>query len=456
LLCALQSRIIVNQKKSTLIKIHIKNLSLTKISKPMFTRTRPVFFLIAILFVNSLIAQELPVAKPEDVGMSSERLQRLTTAFQSYASDKLMSGSVVLVARNGKVAYLNAFGKRDMESNAPMQNDAIFRIASQTKALTSVAIMILQEDGKLLISDPLSKYMPEFAETTVAEPKEGGGYSVVKAKRAITLRDLLTHTAGISYGGGPATDKWKEAGIQGWYFADRDEPVAATIARMGKLPMDAHPGEKYVYGYNTDILGAVVEKASGKSLDEFITTRILTPLGMKDTHFYLPPNKTNRLTTVYSAHANKPLERAPEPGGMVGQGAYVNGPRKSFSGGAGLLSTASDYAKFLQMLLNKGTLNGARILAPSTVDLMTVSHTGSIEFRPGQGFGLGFYVVNNVGDRGIPGSLGEFGWGGAYGSTYWVDPNENLVVVYFKQLIPGNNLDDHNKLRALIYQAIVK
>lgn len=418
---------------------------------------RIIFIFIALVVVTTLYSQELPVGKPEELGISPERLQRLTTVFQAYANDKKMAGSVVLVARHGKVAYFNAFGKRDIEADAPMQNDAIFRIASQTKALVSVGIMILQEEGKLLIADPVGKYIPEFMETTVAEPKEGGGYTVVKSKRQITLRDLLTHTAGIGYGDGLAADKWKEAGIQGWYFADREEPVGATIARLAKLPMDAHPGEKYVYGYNTDILGVVIEKISGKSLDEFITSRILTPLGMKDTHFYLPQTKVNRLAAVYSANANKPLERSPDPGGMVGQGAYVKGPRKSFSGGAGLLSTASDYAKFLQMLLNKGTFNGTRILAPSTVELMTVSHLGEISYPWGKGigFGLGFSICEDLGNRGVPGSVGEYGWGGAYGSTYWVDPEEDLVVVYFKQLIPTNGLDDQSKLRALIYQALV-
>ena len=421
--------------------------------------TRPIFmFVFVLLFVSGLWAQDLPLAKPEDVGMSSERLQRLTAVFQAYANDKKMAGSVVLVARHGKVAYYNAFGKRDMESGAAMQNDAIFRIASQSKALISVGIMILQEEGKLLIADPVDKYIPEFKESTVAVARKAGGYDVVKAKRPITLRDLLTHTAGIGYGGGPAADKWKEAGITGWYFADRDEPVGVTIARLAKLPMDAHPGEEFVYGYNTDILGVVIEKASGMTLEEFVTSKILTPLGMKDTQFYLQQGKVNRLAAVYSAYENKGIERAPDAGTMVSQGAYVNGPRKSFSGGAGLLSTASDYAKFLQMMLNKGTLNGVRILAPSTVELMTVSHLGEIEYSwgSGVGFGLGFSVVEDLGDRGVPGSVGEYGWGGAYGSTYWVDPKEDLVVVYMKQLIPANNLDDQNKLRTLVYQAIVK
>lgn len=422
----------------------------------MNTRFLRLLPLILLLIVSSLHAQDLPVGKPEELGFAPDRLQRLTNVFQEYANDKKMAGSVVLVMRHGKVAYFNSFGERDIEANAPMTNDAIFRIASQTKAIVSVGIMILQEEGKLLISDPVGKYIPEFKETTVAQPREGGGYDVVKAKRQITLRDLLTHTAGIGYGGGLAADKWKEAGIQGWYFADRNEPVGETIARMAKLPMEAHPGEKFVYGYNTDILGAVIEKVSGKSLEEFLTTRILNPLNMKDTHFYLPQNKTNRLATVYSAFADKPLERAPAPGHMTGQGMYVEGPRKSFSGGAGLLSTATDYAKFLQMMLNKGTLNGQRILAPSTVELMTVNHLDKIPYGAGQGFGLGFSTNEDLGARGTPGSEGEYGWGGAYGSTYWVDPKQDLVVVYFKQLIPTNGLDDQSKLRTLIYQAIVK
>jgi CubicO group peptidase (beta-lactamase class C family) len=363
---------------------------------------------------------------------------------------------VVLVARQGKVAHVEAFGQRDREAASPMREDAIFRIASQTKALVSVGVMILQEDGRLLITDPLSKFMPEFRETTVAVAKDGGGYEVVKAKRSITIRDLLTHTAGIGYGGGLAKDRWEAAGITGWYFADRNEPVGATVSRMASLPFDAQPGERWVYGYSTDILGALIEKVSGDTLEGFLQSRILTPLGMKDTHFYLPESKKDRLAVVYTAGASG-LARAPDPGGMVGQGAYVQGPRKSYSGGAGLLSTAIDYARFLQMLLNGGELGGARILSRKSVELMTVDHLGERNYgRPGEGFGLGFTVVEDLGTRGVPGSVGEFGWGGAYHSTYWVDPKEQLVVVYFTQLIPTGGIDDHGKLRALIYQAIMK
>ncbi len=420
----------------------------------------PVRFLLLLAFLwsSQLSAQELPTAKPEDVGMSADRLQRLGDVFQRYADDKKMAGSVVLVMRQGKVAYFESFGMRDVESKSPMQKDAIFRIASQTKALVSVGIMMLQEEGKLLITDNVSKYIPEFKKTTVAVAKEGGGYDVVPAKREITLRDLLTHTAGIGYGGGPAADKWKEAGITGWYFAHFTEPVATTVARMAALPMDAQPGEKFVYGYNTDILGVVIEKASGMPLDQFIKTNLTGPLGMNDTHFYLPENMTNRLATVYAATATGSIERSPDESRMGGQGAYVKGPRKSFSGGAGLLSTAADYAKFLQMMLNGGELNGKRILSPKSVELMTVSHLGAVDYSwaKGMGFGLGFSVVEDLGDRGTLGSVGEFGWGGAYGSTYWVDPKEELVVVYFKQLMPTGGVDDHEKLRALVYQAIVE
>ena len=225
------------------------------------------------------------------------------------------------------------------------------------------------------------------------------------------------------------------------------------MAMMATLPFDAHPGERWVYGYNTDILGAVIERVSGQPLDTFLSETILEPLSMKDTHFYVPRSKADRLTTVYSATDNG-IGRAPDPGHMVGQGHYLEGPRVSFSGGGGLVSTAGDYARFLQMMLNGGTLDGHRILSRKSVELMTIDHLHRTEFRPGQGFGLGFYVVQDVGARGTPGTVGEFGWGGAYHSIYWVDPREELVVVYLTQLIPAGEIDDHAKLRAPVYQAL--
>lgn len=407
-------------------------------------------------------AQELPAASPESEGLASDRLARIGAALDDYVAEGRLPGAVVMVQRNGSVVYTGVAGARDVGTGDPMRADAIFRIASQTKALVSVAIMMLQEEGALLISDPVARYLPSFERTTVAVPGEGGGYDVVEARRSITLRDLLTHTAGIAYGSGPGGDRWEAAGITGWYFADREEPVRATIDRMAGLPFQAQPGERWVYGYNTDILGAVVEVASGMTLEAFLRERIFEPLDMRDTHFYLPPGKRHRLATVYGlsgAVGSRTLVRSPDGAGMQAQGQYVDGPRTSFSGGAGLLSTARDYGRFLQMLLDGGTLNGVRLLSPTSVELMTANHVGDRYERvagPGMGFGLGFRIVEDLGAAGRPGSKGMYGWGGAYHSTYWVDPREQLVVVYFTQVIPASGLDDHQRLQALVYAAITE
>ncbi|MDB4023561.1 beta-lactamase family protein [bacterium] len=419
---------------------------------------KKISLLLILLFPFSfpINAQELERVSPEEVGVSSDRINRLTNVMQEYVDQNKMSGAVALVARKNKIIYFDAVGKSDLENDRIMKKDAIFRIASQTKAIVSVGIMILQEEGKLLISDPLSKYIPEFKESTVAVSSDDGNYKIVKSKREITLRDLLTHTAGIGYGLGTASDLWAEAKIQGWYFANRDEPIIETVKRMANLPNDSHPGEQFVYGYNTDILGAVIELVSGESLASFLQTRILNPLKMEDTHFYLPKEKEDRLATVYSS-TKKGIKRAPDKGTMVSQGAYVNGPRKSYSGGAGFLSTAKDYTQFLQMMLNGGTFDGNRILSRKSIELMTTDHLGSVSFpwSEGTGFGLGFSIVTDIGVRGQIGTLDEYGWGGAYHSTYWVDPNEELIVVYFTQLIPAQNIDDHGKLRTQVYQAII-
>ena len=389
-------------------------------------------------------------------GVSANRLLRLVEVLDGYVERGQLPGGALYVSRRGHVVAHHAFGYRDLEARDPMATDDLLRIASQTKALVSVAVLMLQEEGRLLIGDPVSRYLPEFAETTVAERREGGGYEVVPARRPITLRDLLTHTSGVGYGDGVAADRWKEAGIQGWYFAHRDEPVRETVRRMAALPFDAHPGERFVYGYSTDILGAVVEAVSGLTLDAFLQSQILGPLGMRDTHFYVPRGDEDRVVTVYGRTAEGTLRRAPDGAGMATQGQYVDGPRASFSGGAGLVSTAGDYGRFLQMLLNGGSLDGVRILSPSTVALMTVDHLGGLDGSPGMGFGLGFSVVEDVGARGVPGSVGEYGWGGAYHSSYWVDPSEELAVVYLTQVIPASGLDDFGKVRALVYQALTE
>ena len=419
---------------------------------------RIILVTFGLLSIN--FSQSLRQVRPESVGLSSDRLDRLTTQLDSYVANKQIAGSVTLVLRKGKIAYSHANGFRDVATKDLMVSSDLFRIASQTKAIISVCIMILQEKGDLLISDPVGKYIHEYNVTTVAE-KMDDGYKIVPANRKITIRDLLTHTAGVGWGFGPAQDKWEEAEIMGWYFAHKSESILETIRRVAALPMDAHPGDKYVYGLSTDILGAVIEIVSGQPLDQFLKEEIFNPLQMDDTHFYMPKQKRERLATVYSS-SEEGITLSPDPGervgaGMIGQGHYVKGPQQSFSGGAGLISTAKDYATFLQMMLNGGFFNHKRILSRKSVELMTVNHLQSVIFpwTDGTGFGLGFYVLEDLGDRGQLGSEGEYGWGGAYHSTYWVDPKEELVVVYFTQLIPAINIDDHQKLRSLIYQSII-
>jgi CubicO group peptidase (beta-lactamase class C family) len=412
-----------------------------------------LLFASLVLLLTPAVAGVLEAANPESLGFSAARLERLSDALQGYVADEQVAGVVALVARHGRIAYFEAFGERDIESGAPMREDTIFRIASQSKAIVSAAAMILQEEGRLLLSDPVGKYIPGFMNTTVAVEKDDGGYEVVPASRPITLHDLLTHTSGYDYGDGIAKDRWEGAGIHGYYFSNRDEPIGDTVARMAALPAVAQPGEKFVYGFSTDILGAVLEQASGMPLDALLANRLFEPLGMQDTYFYLPPAKRDRLATVYGVDDGE-FGRGPEDG-WNGQGMFVDGPRKSFSAGAGLVSTAQDYARFLQMILNKGELEGVRVLSPKTVELMSVNHLRDIPFGEGEGFGLGFSVLEDLGARGTPGTVGELAWGGAYHSTYWIDPAEELVVVYMTQLIPTGDIDDHEKLRALVYQALV-
>lgn len=412
-------------------------------------------FIISVLLSSTIAAADLSRSRPEELGISSERLGRLDTVLNSYVEENLIAGQVLLVLRKGRIAHSLANGMRDIEATDPMKEDTIFRIASQTKALVSTGIMILHERGQLDISHPLSRYIPEWENVQVAVPNENGSYNLEPVERPITLRHLLTHTAGMSYGTGPASREWEEADFQGWYFANKTETIGESIARMASLPLNAHPGTAWIYGYNTDILGAVIEKASGMDLNNFLQQEIFEPLEMSDSHFYLPENKRERLAVVYQPKPGGGIQAIPATDGMRSQGLYIDGPRISYSGGAGLLSTANDYARFLQMTLNGGELDGKRILSRKTIELMTTNHLGDLPFRSGQGFGLGFSIVTDLGERGTLGSVGEYGWGGAYHSTYWVDPQEELVVVYLTQIIPATGLDDYAKLRSGVYQAII-
>jgi CubicO group peptidase (beta-lactamase class C family) len=399
-----------------------------------------------------------PEASPQALGLSPQGLTRITELMQRYVDTKRLAGSVTLILRDGKVAYFHTVGKADVENNVDMRPDTIFRIASQSKAVTTVAAMILVDEGKLLLNDPVWRHLPAYRNTTVmvAPPTNaaaGSPVATVGARRPITVRDLMTHTSGVSYGGNPATRPlYTAAGFDDWYFANKAEPIGVWIDKLATLPFDGQPGESYIYGYNTDILGAVVEKASGLPLDQFFKTRIFDPLKMKDTQFFLRPDQKDRFAVNYAAQPDLTIARAPDTG--RNQGAYVDGPRACFSGGAGLTSTAADYARFLQMLLNGGELEGARILSPKSVALMTSNHVGD-KFATGTlGFGLGFEITEHVGRAGRPGSVGEFGWGGAYATKYWVDPEEKLVVVFMTQLLPSNGLDANDRLRALLYGAI--
>ena len=391
-------------------------------------------------------------------GFSTQRLTRIDSALQRAVDRGEIAGAVGLVLRDGQTVYERAVGWADREAGRRMTTDAIFRIASQTKALTSVVIMTLVEEGKMSLNDPVSRFIPAYEKTTIAV-RTDTGRATIPARRRITIRDLLTHTAGISYGTDSIVAPLYEAkGLgpaagYGWYTADKNEPICETMERLATLPFVAQPSERMVYGYATDILGCVAERAGGMPLDELIRRRITGPLGMRDTHFFLPPEKRERLTAVYASSSETQIARAPN--GPRGQGDYVEGPRRSFGGGAGLVSTARDYARFLQMLLNGGTLNGARVLGPKTVDLMVTNQTGTMYWQQGLGFGLGFAVMERAGAEGRVESVGSYGWGGAYGSMYEVDPQEGLVLVFMIQQLP-NRSDIAQRFPMLVYQALVE
>ncbi|MCC6590499.1 MAG: serine hydrolase [Bryobacterales bacterium] len=410
----------------------------------------------AILLAAPILAQT-PAHAPQSLRLSPERLKRVDSVLEKYSSDGKIAGAVGLVLQDGKPVYEKAYGWADKEAGRKMTTDTLFRIASQSKAITSTAILILVEEGKIGLQQAVGDFIPTFKKTTVAVKDDSGAMRVVPAKRAINITDLLTHTAGISYGRESHISALYEAkGLgpaagNGWYTADKNEPVCVTMERLGTLPFVAQPGEAYVYGYNTDILGCVVEKASGMPLDQFVRTRITEPLGMKNTRFFIPSAERNRLAAVYATGPNGTIVRAEE--GSRGQGHYVDGPRVSFAGGAGLTSTAHDYARFLEMIRNGGALDGVRILSPRTVKLMRTNQVGALHSSNGLGFGLGFQSVDRYGASGLA-EVGAFGWGGAYGTTYQVDPASRLVVVLMIQLMP-NGTDIQTKYSTAVYQSLV-
>ncbi|HEY9105743.1 MAG TPA: serine hydrolase domain-containing protein [Roseateles sp.] len=380
-------------------------------------------------------------------GFSPERLKRLDTAIAEQIAKKQLAGGVMAVLRDGKPVVFKAYGQRDIENAKPMRTDTIFRIASMTKALTTVAVMILYEEGRFLLKDPVSRYLPAFASQQVA--LAGGGTE--KARRPVTIHDLLTHTAGMSYGAGPAQAAYDAAGMKDWYLVGNDETLAEWTDRFAALPLQGQPGEQFIYGYATDVLGRLVEVVSGQPLDQFIKQRITDPLRMPDTGFAVPPDKVERLAYVYGLEGGrlKLFETS-------AKSDFVNGPHKLMSGGAGMVSTAGDYTRFLQMLLNKGELDGVRILGPKTVELMTADHLGPKSGDNADGFGLGFWVNVRRGGFKELGSEGAYGWGSAYFPQYVVDPKERLVILFMTQLRPAGNSTLNQRVKGLTYQALIK
>ena len=417
---------------------------------------------VAFLLIATLTAAQrsLPVkaAIPEMAGFSSERLKRIDNAMNEWVEKGWMQGGEALIIRNGKIVYYKAAGYNDLENKSLLQTDAIFRIASQTKAITSVAIMILFEEGKLLLSDPVSKYISSYKNQKVLDKFNATDttYTTIPATREVTIKDLLTHTSGIGYamiGSKESNAIYAKskltAGIGG-----TNESLLEAMTRLGTLPLMHQPGQKWTYGLNTDLLGCLVEVISGMTLSDFFRTRIFEPLGMKDTYFTIPKEKANRLVIIYTEDATGHLTKS--------TGGLLNGPvgpeyplleKKFYSGGAGLSSAIYDYGIFLQMLLNGGEYNGARILSRNAVRMMTMNQIGDLEFRGGDKFGLGFQIVSDKnGD--VPAQAGTFSWGGAYATSYWVDPKEKMVMLFYRQLQRTTHGDIVEKFRALTYAAL--
>ena len=417
-----------------------------------------VTLLALVTFATGVWAQGLPTAKPETVGLSSERLERVSRVLRGEIEAGKFPGAVALVARRGQVVYFESLGVLDPASGAPMGKDAIFRLYSMTKPFASVAAMMLMEDGKIILNDPVAKFLPPLAKREVSvsqlDPVTGKVvYSVVPADRDITVQDLLRHTSGLVYGSFTPNARIKELyeknGVD-WANVTPEEQVE----RLGKVPLAHQPGTTWEYSLSTDVLGRVVEKVSGTTLSRFLDERLFGPLKMSDTSFVVPSAKLGRLA--------QPLAVEPSTGQPI-KLVDVTVPPKNDAGGAGSASTTADYARFLQMLLNGGQLDGTRLLSPTTVAFMTSDHLGPMKIVPlggvgaGYGFGLGFAVRTTPGIAGVSGSVGEYRWGGAAGTAFWVDPKEEMITVLMLQGAPGPARGYTGTLfRQMVRQAIVE
>jgi CubicO group peptidase (beta-lactamase class C family) len=415
------------------------------------------FQLILVMFLAGSCSQktenQLRVSTPESVKISSERLNRIDTMLMQSINNGWIAGAVGFIARDGKIIYNRAFGVSDLETKVPMQTDNIFRIASQTKAIVSIGLMMLFEEGKFLLDDPVSKYIPEFASPQVLDKFNvtDSTYTTFPAKREVTIRDLLTHTSGIDYAGiGSPTMKaiYAKAGFTGG-FGNEKVTIGDDIKILGKLPLVHQPGERFTYGLNVDVAGYLIEILSGEKLDKYLKSRIFDPLEMTDTWFYLPEEKKSRLVEVFTENADHKVVQMPQDlvNYPLAKGVY-------FSGGGGLSSTTRDYAVFLQMLLNKGEYNGKKLLSSRTVELITSNQIGDLNLGVDK-FGLGFELTTERGQAILGISEGSFAWGGYFATTYWADPEKKLVGLLFMQQVPLSHGEIQSKFKAMVYQTLL-
>lgn len=415
-------------------------------------------FLLLLITAQVLYAQSVKnfseASRPEDAGFSEARLDHIDELLEENVKSRNIPGAVALIVRNGKIVYYKSFGYSDVEKKTALKKDDIFRIASQSKAITSLAVMMLWEEGKFLLDDRVSKYIPEFRNPKVIKSfnKEDSTFTTEPAAREITIRHLLTHSSGIDYaviGSAEFKAIYAKAGIPSG-IGNEGDLLGNKMKLLGTMPLKHNPGERFTYGLNTDVLGYLVEIWSGQSFDEFLKTRIFDPLGMKDTYFYLPKNKQSRLVALHDNQDGKIYKMksgafdALDPNYPNLQGTY-------FSGGAGLSSTVEDYAKFLQLFLNNGEFNGTRLLSRKTVELMLIDQLPELDSE----FGLGFGLETDKNDYRSPASNGSFSWGGAFSTQYWADPKEKLIGVIYTNIYNNPHGYISEKFKVLTYQAIV-
>ena len=408
---------------------------------------------------NSASSRTIKEVSPAAAGFSAERLARIDKVLQEYVDKKWLAGGSAIVVHNGSIVYYKAFGYDDIDTKKAEKKDAIFRIASQTKAITSVAVMMLYEQGKFLLDDPLSKYIPEYKDQKVLDKfnEADTTYTTVPAKREVTIRDLLTHTSGIAYaqiGSKESNAIYYKNGIVGGIGVDKIV-LGDKMKKLGSMPLFHQPGEKWTYGLNTDLLGYLVEVVSGMSLADFFAKNIFQPLGMKDTYFYLPKDKYSRLVTLYAEDSTKHVKKMDAQIDINGKfnRDYPATEGTYYSGGGGLSSTAYDYAVFMQMLVNGGEYNGSRILSRNSIKLMTQNQIGDLSLGDDK-FGLGFGIVTENGVGKTPVSVGTFDWGGMFSSSYWIDPKEKITGQLFLNQFPNSHGEIHNKFKVLVYQAL--